>query len=382
MIHALLLGAMAFLPVHGRYPIGRTKFDWVDTGRNEPSAAGHKRELVVYVWYPAEARADCTPAPYLPDAALMSDALPKEVASTVASAKTGACLDAPLSRAEKRYPVIIFSPGDEFKTLGYSALQEDLASRGYVVAAIDVPYNAPVVELSGGRITRPPAEEPPPQNLSPEALKQYGYDQTMAQLQLWAEDIAFVAHGMEALDRDDPRFRGRIDTKATASLGHSAGGLASFHACQIDPALRACADIDGRYRARPYPISSGAESPSQPFLWIHTPQPVFTDQQLEQRKMSRKDYDAELALGKAIMAGVGSGSYDVTFTQPGVDHLDFTDFRMFESGIAAETLASRRQTLEQTRSVLAAFFDETLRGKKTPVAAAPGVAVVHYRGSR
>jgi hypothetical protein len=98
--------------------------------------------------------------------------------------------------------------------------------------------------------------------------------------------------------------------------------------------------------------------------------------------MSRKDYDAELALGKAIMAGVGSGSYDVTFTQPGVDHLDFTDFRMFESGIAAETLASRRQTLEQTRSVLAAFFDETMRGKKTPVTAAPGVTVVHYRGSR
>jgi hypothetical protein len=225
MIHALLLGAMAFLPVHGRYPIGRTKFDWVDTGRNEPSAAGHKRELVVYVWYPAEARADCTPAPYLPDAALMSDALPKEVASTVASAKPGACLDAPLSRAEKRYPVIIFSPGDEFKTLGYSALQEDLASRGYIVAAIDVPYNAPVVELSGGRITRPPAEEPPPQNLSPEALKQYGYDQTMAQLQLWAEDIAFVAHRMEALDRtirvsavaSTPRPRPRWDIRPADS---------------------------------------------------------------------------------------------------------------------------------------------------------------------
>jgi predicted dienelactone hydrolase len=382
MIHALLLGAMAFLPVHGRYPIGRTKFDWVDAARNEPSAAGHKRELVVYVWYPSEARAECTPAPYLPDAALMSDALPKEVAGSVAAAKTGACLDAPLSRAQERFPVIVFSPGDGFKTLGYSALQEDLASRGYIVAAIDVPYNAPVVELSDGRVTRPREEEPPPPNLSPDALKQYAYDQTMAQLQLWAEDIAFVARRMGELDRNDRRFRGRIDTKAIGSLGHSAGGLASFHACQIDPALRACADIDGNYRARPYPIAAAAESPSQPFLWIHIPQPAFTDQQLEQRKMSRTDYERELALGKAIMAGVASGSYDVTFTEPGVDHLDFTDFRLFESGIAPKTLTFRRQTLEQTRAVLAAFFDEALRGIRTPVAAAPGVNVVHYAGSR
>jgi hypothetical protein len=185
-----------------------------------------------------------------------------------------------------------------------------------------------------------------------------------------------------ALDRDDPRFRGRIDTKATGSLGHSAGGLASFHACQIDQELRACADIDGRYRARPYPIASPTDAPSQAFLWIHTQQPVFTDEQLQQRRMSRKKYEDELALGKAIMAGVRSGSYDVTFTRPEVDHLDFTDFRIFESGISAETLAARRETLEQARTVLAAFFDETLRGKQTPVTSAPGVTVVRYRGSR
>ncbi|HEX3107643.1 MAG TPA: hypothetical protein VHU41_01030, partial [Thermoanaerobaculia bacterium] len=75
-------------------------------------------------------------------------------------------------------------------------------------------------------------------------------------------------------------------------------------------------------------------------------------------------------------------SDDVTFTDPHVDHLDFTDFRIFESGISAEVLASRRQTLENARSVLAAFFDETLRRKQAPVTALPGVTVVHYRGSR
>jgi hypothetical protein len=375
-------------PVHGSYAVGRTTFDWIDTTREEPRSPGEKRELVVYVWYPSERRTDCTAAPYLPDAPLMGDALPSEIAPFVKAAATGACLDAPLSQAQNRYPAIIFSPGDEFKTLGYSALQEDLASRGYIVATIDVPYNAPVVELSRARVVRPPAEEPPPQNLTPDALKKLAYEQTLAQLDEWAHDIAFVATRIQALDRDDPRFKGRVDASNIGAFGHSAGGLASFHACQIDPLLRACANIDGRYRARPYPISSAADAPKQAFLWIHTPQVVFTDDQLVQRGMNRQDFDAEMTLGRAIMAAVVSGSYDVSIDQIGADHLDFTDFRIFESGISSDVLASRQRTIELTRAAVAAFFDEALLQKRRSIVDAlprnrfPDVTVIHYAGSK
>jgi predicted dienelactone hydrolase len=373
--------------VHGQHPIGRTSFHWTDATREEPQARGEKRELVVHVWYPAERSAHCVPAPYLPDVALMGEALPKEVATFVNAASTGACLDAPLSRTRTRYPVVIFSPGDEFNTLGYSALEEDLASRGYIVAAIDFPFNAPVVVLSRGRVARPPVEEPPA-NLTADEMKKLAYDQTMAQLDEWAHDIAFVADRIQALDDHDARFKGHIDKAKIGALGHSAGGLASFHACQIDPALKACANLDGRYRARPYPISSATEAPKQPFLWIHTPQPALTDQQLAQRGMSRKDFDAELTLGTAIMAGVASGSDDVTIDQIGADHLDFTDFRIFERGISTDVLASRQRTLELTRAAIAAFFSEAFSAKQASIQSAmpqdrfPDITVVHFPGAK
>jgi dienelactone hydrolase len=314
----------------------------------------------------------------------MGDSLPKEVAAGVAAAVTGACLDAPLLRQRRRYPVVIFSPGDEFKTLGYSALEEDLASRGYLVAAIDYPFNAPVVQLAHERIARSSSDEPPG-NLTPDELKKFAYDQTMAQLDEWAHDIIFVASRIRALDRDNPRFRGHVDGSKIGALGHSAGGFASFHACQLDGQLRACANIDGRYRARPYPIASPAEAPRQPFLWIHTAPAVLTDEQLAQRGMTRKDFDTETALGQAIMAGIPSGSDEVTIDQPGADHLDFTDFRIFESGTAPDVLASRQRTLEITRTAIAAFFDHAL-GRSTadsvrqalPKERYPDVTAVHH----
>jgi hypothetical protein len=53
----------------GRYHVGRTSYDWVDAQRAEiysPDSQG-RRELFVWVWYPAAPGADAAPAAYLPD---------------------------------------------------------------------------------------------------------------------------------------------------------------------------------------------------------------------------------------------------------------------------------------------------------------------------
>jgi hypothetical protein len=138
--------------------------------------------------------------------------------------------------------------------------------------------------------------------------------------------------------------------------------MASFHACQLDPTLAACGDLDGRYRMRPYPIPSAAEAPKQPFLWIHTPNTILTVEQLAQRGLTRSDFDAEVALGRSIMTAA-PGSCDVTVDQIGADHLDFTDFRIFEKDIPVDVLAARQRTLELTRIAVAAFFDEVFHQK-------------------
>ena len=44
---------------------------------------------------------------------------------------------APLPPGKARYPVVVFAPGGGMKGLTYNVLLEDLASHGWVVAAID-----------------------------------------------------------------------------------------------------------------------------------------------------------------------------------------------------------------------------------------------------
>ena len=55
------------------------------------------------------------------------------------------------ARSAKRSPVLIFSPGGGMIREAYTAQLEDLASHGYVVAAISHPYDASVTIFPGGR---------------------------------------------------------------------------------------------------------------------------------------------------------------------------------------------------------------------------------------
>jgi predicted dienelactone hydrolase len=360
---------MLLLP-DGPYPIGRMSFHWIDNDRPETETPdpNDKRELMVHIWYPAEKTARCTLVPYLPDLAQTQSALPKEVASTVPHVQTHACAGATINSAKKRYPVIIFSPGDEFKTLGYSALQEDLASYGYVVIAVEHPYNALVTVFPDGRVVRPlPAAEEesssgtPP---TPEEAHTKQLNDTLAQLDYWARDLAFVASQVRRLDTSDWPFRARLDGEKIGAFGHSRGGLSAFHLCQIDSVIKACANLDGRYRARVYPASSPQESPRQPIMWIHSPLREFTDEELPQAGLTREQFTAEVALGVSLLSKVEGGSYDLTVDQIGLDHQDFTDFRILEAGLSEETLAARERTLEITRVYLKAFFDSALLGQQ------------------
>ncbi|HEY3812891.1 MAG TPA: hypothetical protein VGL66_06665 [Caulobacteraceae bacterium] len=351
-------------PPTGPFPVGRSHFVWTDEQRHEAASpnAAERRRLSVYVWYPAAHTAKCKAAPYLPDLDAMTPYLPIEVAQAIPNVRIPACSDAPLSSAKTRFPVIIFAGGDEFKALAYSALQMDLASHGYIVAAIDFPYNAPVVVFPDNtRITHVEEDAPLPPAAadSTEDPRQRQLEQAKAEFDYWAHDISFVERQLAALDGlSDSIFYHRIDTLRVGAFGHSRGGLAVFHACQLDTAIHACANLDGRYRERPYPLSSPADAPHQPFLWIRGPVHVFTDDELTQRNVTRQQFQDEQSLRDSIMHATGKGSATLYIDEIGFDHLDFTDFRILETGISAEQRAARERILEMTRRYLLEFFGE------------------------
>ncbi|MDW5267712.1 MULTISPECIES: hypothetical protein [Acidobacteriaceae] len=94
----------------GSYATGRMSFDWIDPDRIviEAPLQKVKRELPIHVWYPSEKSRECSSAPYLPDLALMTMPVWPQASSTIPRVKTQTCLGSPLSKRERRYPVLIF----------------------------------------------------------------------------------------------------------------------------------------------------------------------------------------------------------------------------------------------------------------------------------
>jgi Platelet-activating factor acetylhydrolase, isoform II len=136
----------------GRYQTGRVAFQWIDHQRPELETRAPEdfRELLVYLFYPAQPTARVSRAPYMADADVMSPYWKEDLTNRLKSLPAFSGENAPLLAGRTRFPVVIFAPGGGQKALAYTTLLEDLASHGYVVAAIEPPYNAPAMRFPDG----------------------------------------------------------------------------------------------------------------------------------------------------------------------------------------------------------------------------------------
>jgi predicted dienelactone hydrolase len=171
------------------------------------TAPAKDRVLIVDVWYPARAAPGSAPVVY--EASLPSPAPePPASFSVPGLAVRGA------TPAGGRYPLVIVSHGYSGAPAAMTWLTENLASKGYVVAAIRH-QDPPITDRSGFR-----------QLLLRRAL-----------------DIAFVARTLQ-----DTLARERlIDPTRTALIGYSAGGYGVLTAAgaTLDPASPAAGMVPG-----------------------------------------------------------------------------------------------------------------------------------------
>jgi predicted alpha/beta-hydrolase family hydrolase len=107
------------------------------------------------------------------------------------------------------------------------ALAEDLASHGYVVVAIDHPYDAGIVEFPDGHVVIPNSQ----------------LDITKA-LKVRVADTRFILNELAQLGRSGA-FAGRLDLRRVGMFGHSLGGAAAASAMLVDSRIRAGVDLDG-----------------------------------------------------------------------------------------------------------------------------------------
>jgi len=238
-------------PPTGRFAVGRTLFDWKDQNTVDVLAPvpGRTRELLVWIWYPAQAARDGAGADTYVPAAVRSLATYLEPApifkllSRDSSRVHGHSIeDAAIARGQRSYPVVIFRAGASAEVLNYSTLTEDLASHGYVVVGFDAPYRTMAVVFPDGRVY-----ERTPEN-NPELYS--GAELTRVANKLltaWTGDVGFVLHRLAGLNAAEPsgRFTGSLDMAHVGVFGHSFGGATAAQFCSQDSRCTAGIDIDG-----------------------------------------------------------------------------------------------------------------------------------------
>ncbi len=211
--------------------------DLVDPLRQDPDAAGRKRELLVRFWYPSSVSEEsCSRAEYTSRrvwnyfSQLLDVPLP--------DVQSNSCLNAPIVAGV--HPVVLFTPGYTATFTDYTFLFEDLASRGYVVASVDHTYEATAVEFPDGRF----GESAVGSHLGP---RWQGDDRTLTfAVSVRLRDLRFVLNELKRLSvQAESPFIGKLDLARVAVAGHSLGGVTAFSALEQDTRLKAAIDIDG-----------------------------------------------------------------------------------------------------------------------------------------
>ncbi|MCW2899230.1 MAG: hypothetical protein JWO67_1495, partial [Streptosporangiaceae bacterium] len=133
------------------YRVGRTAFDWTGHTRTDPLAPrpGTARELAVWLWYPIPTEAGGRRAAYMPGAwaRLHLASMPGLGETSFDAVRAHAIEDVPV--AAGRFAAVVLLPGLGFAAPQYTALAENLASHGYLVAGVTPTYSANLTVLHG-----------------------------------------------------------------------------------------------------------------------------------------------------------------------------------------------------------------------------------------
>jgi len=233
----------------GPFAVGRTTFAWTNDAEVDELAfaSGSKRQVLVWVWYPAAPSRTAVPTEYLPG--LWRAALANQEGMFMRSffkrdpalVHTHSVSGATVSPEQRMFPVVLLRAGGSALTTDFTTLAEDLASHGFFVVGFDAPYRSFVVVLPDGRVVgRLPAYhvENANGNLADPIIGKL--------LRMWTADTTFVVDQLERLNADSSEnFAGRMDLRRLGMFGHSFGGATALEFCHQDSRCKAALDMDG-----------------------------------------------------------------------------------------------------------------------------------------
>ena len=342
----------------GQYDVGRTTFHWVDTSRVDSLSPPpySKRELIVWVWYPASVSKTDTLAPY--------DRTPWEKDTDQQSnfifqlifARDGSKIHAhsfqnpQLTDKQTKFPVLIMKSGIGTLATDYSTFAEELASHGYIVVGSDAPYSTFAIMMPDGRVINRTYQGNPGEAESGSEQR----DQILNHLvDIWTDDATFVLNKLEQINSSDTssNFFNRLDTNAIGVFGHSFGGATAAQFCSTDPRCKAGINLDGS------PYGSVIEKGiNKPFMFL------LADHAKENDPISVK-IKSNI---KSIYNSITADKY--WFYLTGSQHFNFSDIPYQKEWLimrlsGATGSIGRRHGTELINSTVLNFFNVYLKGE-------------------
>jgi dienelactone hydrolase len=323
-----------------------------------PSARG-VCPVSVQLWYPAEPRTGTGPAPYRPDGA--------GFLSAARWLHTSATLNAALSTHRTLYPVLLSLPGWAGSRDENTTFVQDLASRGFILAAIG--YDDPACAGVDGSASAAPATDI---DFSSQAAFEHTVDVAHQKIERVAEAVSHVVDALAALDRVDPngRFGGRLDLDRIGVVGYSLGGAIAMQLCWRDDRVKAAVNIDGwLFNAAP---GGWIE---QPFMFVSDDGPPATSADLSSPNPAHRyhailDDTADWRMSSELAKHGG-----MFVTVLGSDHLDFSDMAYLSRLALLRGQRPDGAAIRNAADYSAAFFGRVLNGEDSPLFSNPPPSV-------
>jgi predicted dienelactone hydrolase len=217
--------------------------------------------VIAQAWYPTDVRKGRAVRYFEAQGRLPGSiaGLPSFMFASFDGIDTHAISRAPVSSARPAWPVLLFSPGLAIPREQYTALCTDLASRGFVVVALSVPYESSVSVLAGGEIVG--------QTIHPDVMGPPPHPELERLIAIRAADSRFVLDQLGRLAQLEPRspLAGHLDLKHVGIVGHSLGGATAVQVMADDSRFKVGVNLDGKL--------FGSEPDTRldrPFLWIQS----------------------------------------------------------------------------------------------------------------
>lgn len=321
---SILFPQYRIIETTGAYPVTRAAYTLTDTGRVETySEAGGYRKLNVEFWYPAH--------------------------------------------ADESFPLVIFSHGAFGMRSSNESLYNELASHGYVVAAIDHTYQNLYAIDESGRMTF--VDQGYMNELMTEDA-QADRERSLGLYRKWmavrSGDIQFVLNAILAgADNPDAGEVYRlVDPARIGVMGHSLGGSAALCIGRQRPDVQAVLALESPFMCDIEGVRDGE------FVFTEDAYPVPVLNVYSDSTWGRLAGLPQYAKNVSLLSGNMSGSNPQVFNVylRGTGHLTLTDLALASPILTRvlnghETTLPARDALAAVNRLSLAFFDRFLKGQ-------------------